>query len=231
MNHDLFLADIVTSMPEIGGAFLFSPQDGVLATHSGNASVSFNSLAVAEKMAAVAAMASNQFQDLTQLQVSFDTIILSGRLLPDGNWLCLLYTPDLSVGMIRMALQIALNNSAQGHHGETSPASPPVQEAPVTEQLPPQEAPRAEIAVDTDALLAPGAPLAGILNVLQGGLAHCIGPVAVPVFHELLVAWCQNHTPSTETMKHLITLIEEEIDDEESVKGFHNKIKNILPQE
>jgi hypothetical protein len=229
MNHELFLADIVSSMPEISGAFLFNPQSGLLATHSGGDGRSFEAPGVAKKMAVVAALASNQFQDLNQLQLRFDAMVLSGRLLPDGNWLCLLYTPELSVGMIRMALQIALNNSAQGF--DTSPTPAVVQEQPVTEPPPAPEKKRADSETDPEVLLVPGAPLAGPLTVLQEGLAQCIGPVAVPVFHELLLAWCQQHTPSTTTIKHLVTLIEQEIEDKEGIREFHRVTDKHLPQE
>lgn len=227
MNHEIFLSDLVTSLPEIQGAFLFTPQDGILSTRIGDSISAFNPRAIGEKMTSIAAAASDHLHDISQIQVNFDNMILSGRLLPEEKWLFLLHSPELSIGMIRMALQLALNNNTQEID---SPAPQP--EAPAA-KLTAAEPPviREAIPVDIEALMSPGAPLAKQLNGLQEELANYIGPAALPVFQEILATWCQENSPELNTLKNLIPLLDREIEDSEDIKTFHNKIKDLFPQE
>jgi len=218
MKHATFLSDLITSLPEINGAFLFSYESGIIAKQLDQLTSGFNPLAIAKKIAGIAAIASKELNDINQIEVKFDTINLSARLLPDQNWLFLLHAPELSSGMIRMALQMDLKNiSQESDDTEANQAEPPAEE---------------EIKqVDVAAMMSPGAPLAKPLNILQDELANCIGPAAIPVFQDILSTWCQEHTPAPDTLKHLITLIEKEIDDPNDSKAFHANIKNLFPQE
>ena len=227
MNYEFFLSDLITSLPEINGAFLFTPQDGILFTHRGDSISDFNPRAIGEKMTSIVATASVHLPDITQIQVSFDAMILSGRLLPEEKWLFLLYSPELSSGMIRMALQLALNNSAQENDTPATQAAPATEEpvavvSPVMKEADP---------VDLEALMSPGAPLAKTLTALQEELANFIGPAAFPVFQEILTIWCQENSPELHTLKHLIPLLDREIEDSEDINTFHNQIKDLFPQE
>lgn len=218
MKHAIFLSDLITSLPEVNGAFLFSYESGIIAKDLDQQTSGFNPLAIAKKIAGIAAIASEQLNDITQIEVNFDTMILSGRLLPDQNWLFILHTPELSSGMIKMALQMALKNRSQeSDDTEANQAEPPAVE---------------EIKqVDLAAMMSPGAPLAKPLNILQDELAYFIGPVAIPLFQDIVNTWCQEHTPALNTLKHLVPLIEKEIDDTKDIKAFHANIKNLIPQE
>lgn len=233
MNYEIFLSDLCSSLPEVHGAFLFTPQSGIVAKQLDNLTSNFNPLAIGKKIAVFAAIASEQLNDIRQIEVNFDAMTLAGRLLPDQNWLFLLHKPELSSGMIRMALQMALNNSS--HENDDSQANQPeasvediVEDTIEDEQPTTQEE---EIQFNTEALMAPDAPLAKQLQILQDELANIIGPVAVPVFHEILNTWCQGHTPAPATLKHLIPLIDKEIDDIEDINTFHTHIKDLFPQE
>ncbi|MDP3694749.1 MAG: hypothetical protein Q8R42_01395 [Desulfocapsaceae bacterium] len=232
MNYKIFLSDLCSSLPEVNGAFLFTPQSGIVAKQLDNLTSNFNPLAIGKKITDIVAIATKQLDDITQIEVNFDAMILAGRLLPDQNWLFLLHNPELSSGMIRMALQMALNNSS--HEDDDSQTNQP--EAPIedmVEEVSEDEQPttQEEIPFDTEALMAPDAPLAKHLQVLQDELANFIGPVAVPVFHEILNTWCQGHTPALDTMKHLIPLMDKEIDDAKDINTFHTNIKDLIPQE
>jgi hypothetical protein len=233
MNYKIFLSDLCSSLPEVNGAFLFTPQSGIVAKQLDNLTSNFNPLAIGKKITDIAAIATEQLDDITQIEVNFDAMILAGRLLPDQNWLFLLHNPELSSGMIRMALQMALNNSS--HEDDDSQTNQP--EAPIediVEEVSEDEQPTTqeeEIQFNTEALMAPDAPLAKQLQILQDELANFIGPVAVPVFHEILNTWCQGHTPALDTMKHLIPLMDKEIDDTEDINTFHTNIKDLIPQE
>ncbi len=227
MNHATFLSDLVTSLPEINGAFIFSPQADILASHIGDSIIDFNPLAIGKRLSAIAKKASAHLHDINHIQVTFDTMILSGRLLTDQNWLFIVHAPELSSGMIRMTLQLALNNSFQESDEATQPAPPSEKTAAVEPAADSQEL----IPVDIDSLLAPGAPLSKPLHALQDALANCIGPAAIPVFQEILSAWCQDHTPALNTLKHLIPLLDKEIEDSEDIKTFHTTIKDLFPQE
>lgn len=233
MNYKIFLSDLCSSLPEVNGAFLFTPQSGIVAKQLDNLTSNFNPLAIGKKITDIAAIATEQLDDITQIEVNFDSMILAGRLLPNQNWLFLLHNPELSSGMIRMALQMALNNSS--HEDDDSQTNQP--EAPIediVEEVSEDEQPTTqeeEIQFNTEALMAPDAPLAKQLQILQDELANFIGPVAVPVFHEILNTWCQGHTPALDTMKHLIPLMDKEIDDTEDINTFHTNIKDLIPQE
>ena len=226
MNHATFLSDLVTSLPEINGAFIFSPQADILASHIGDSISDFNPLAIGKRLSAIAKKASAHLHDINHIQVTFDTMILSGRLLTDQNWLFIVHAPELSSGMIRMTLQLALNNSSQESEA-TQPAPPSEKTAAVEPAADSQDL----IPVDINSLLAPGAPLSKPLHALQDALANCIGPAAIPVFQEILSAWCQDHTPALNTLKHLIPLLDKEIEDSEDIKTFHTTIKDLFPQE
>ncbi|MBW6520681.1 MAG: hypothetical protein K0A99_06665 [Desulfoarculaceae bacterium] len=227
MNHEAFLSDLVTSLPELNGAFLFSPQAEIIATHIGDSLSDFNPLAIGKRITDIATTASSHLHDINHLQVTFDNMILSGRLLPDQNWLFIIHTPELSTGMIRMTLQLALNNSAQ--ESDTGDRQPE-QSIPKMAAAEPAALNEA-IKIDTGALMSPGAPLARPLNELQDALANCIGPAAIPVFQDILSAWCQEHKPALATLKHLIPLMDHEIEDREDLNSFHNNIKDLFPQE
>lgn len=231
MNQTVFLSDLAASLPEVKGAFLFAPQAGILAQQLDDSTRHFNPLAIGEKLTRIATIASDQLHDLTKVEVTFDTMILSGRKLPDQSWLFLIHAPELSSGMIKIALQMALNNSANDID-TPAPHYEPVVEAIVAEAPPVEE----EIirTVDTEALMAAGTPLANPLNVLLEELANYIGPAAVPVFHDILTIWGQEYNPSTDTLKHLIPLIANEIDDSDDKESFLNHIatlKDLIPQE
>lgn len=232
MNHNTFLSDLCTSLPEVNGAFLFTPQSGIVAKQLDQLTSNFNPLAIGKKITAIAATASDHLDGITQIEVNVGTLILSGRQLPDQNWLFLLHKPELSSGMIRMALQMALNNSSHENDDENNQEEPSGEE--MVEEVSEDETPTTpeeEIRFDTEALMAPGAPLAKHLQILQDELANAIGPAAVPVFHETLNTWCQEHIPALDTIKDLIPLIEKEIDDAEDLKIFHTHIKDLIPQE
>ena len=228
MNYDIFLSDLFTSLPEVSGAFLFAPQAGIIAKQLNKLTSSYNPLAIGEKVSSIAEIASEQMNDISQIEVNFGGTILSCRLLPDQNLLFLLHTPELSGGMIRMALQMALNNSNQGNDTPDDQADSPVEDMAVTE---PAVSQQDSIEVDTEALMASGSPLAAPLNKLQDEFANFIGPVAVLVFQDILITWCQEHTPSLETMKYLVPLIDNEIEDAQEINEFHNNIKDLFPQE
>lgn len=236
MNYKIFLSDLCSSLPEVNGAFLFTPQSGIVAKQLDNLTSNFNPLAIGKKIAGIAVVANEQLNDVSQIEVNFDAMVLAGRLLPDQNWLFLLYKPELSSGMIRMALQMALNNSS--HEDDDSQANQPeasvedivedivedtIEDEPTTQEE--------EIVFDTEALLSPDAPLARQLLILQDGFANVIGPVAIPVFHKILNTWCQNHTPAPDTLRHLIPLMDKEIGDTEDINTFHTHIKDLFPQE
>ena len=235
MNHETFLSDLFASLPEVNGAFLFTPQSGILAKQLNHLTSDFNPLAIGEKIANIAAIASEQLNDITQIEVNFDTMILSGRLLPNQIWLFLLHTPELSNGMIRMALQMALNNSSQESDDDIpvdqneTPVEAEIEEETTVEELPVTQDEESQVGIE--ALMAAGAPLARPLHILQEELANLIGPVAIPVFQELLNKWCQENTPGLNTLKHLISLIDSEIEDREDIITFHTNIKDLLPRE
>jgi hypothetical protein len=227
MNHESFLSDLTSSLPDLHGAFLFTPQADILATHIGTSISDFDPLAIGKKITTIAKNTSPYINNISQIHVTCDNMILSGRQLPDQNWLIIVHSPELSSGMIRMTLQFALNNNSQENETLDRPAETPVTEWVAAEPgLPKESTP-----IDTLALMSPGSPLASHLNELQDALANFIGPAAIPVFQDVLTAWCQEHTPALTTLKFLIPLLDKEIEDSEDINSFHATIKDLFPQE
>lgn len=231
MNNNAFIADIIDSLPEMSGAFLFDAEQGVLAQRMENSTATYQPASIGTQVVSIAQDTSHLLNDLTSIQVSFDTLLLSCRLLPDGLWLCLLHAPDLSPGMINMAVQMALKNSESADEDSEgayfSSEDEYVEENETDEQFA-EDAPDDPVFIDTDAMVAPGAPMARQLNRLLDELANFIGPAATPVFHDLLATWSREQTPSVENLPHLVTLIEQEIDDPEELKAFRSNLPSLL---
>ena len=227
MNHESFLSDLTSSLPDLHGAFLLTPQADILATHIGTSISDFDPLAIGKKITTIAKNTSPYINNISQIHVTCDNMILSGRLLPDQNWLIIVHSPELSSGMIRMTLQFALNNNSQENETLDRPA-----ETLVTERVAAVPGlPKESTPIDTLALMSAGSPLASHLNELQDALANFIGPAAIPVFQDVLTAWCQAHTPELTTLKFLIPLLDKEIEDSEDISSFHTTIKDLFPQE
>lgn len=221
MEYESKLTDIIASLPEVSGGFLYSPERGIYSNQSGTAISDTALQQVSLKLTKIASMLSIHFQDTGGIRITFNNLILFGMKIEEGNWLFLLHQPSLTPGMIKMTVQMALN----------------IQQ----EDTPPEQAPQVQTenfedatddGSDVKALIAsvmdPESDLGKPLLVIQDELATHIGPVAELIFEDSIAAWCTNSSPSLENLPELIAMFEAEIDDESDRETFMENVKSYL---
>ena len=220
MEYDSKLTDIIASLPEILGGFLYSPEKGVYSNQTTGLADDFSLQQISTKFTKITSMMSVHFQDTSAVRIFFKNLVLCGTEIDGKQWLFLLHKPSLSPGMIRMTVQIALN-SAQNERPQT-----------VTNQ--PDETrdtgPSANSAPTVDAPTFPlqtGSELRGPLLQIQSLLAEYIGPVAELVLQDAVEEWSLTSSPSRDSFPTLISLLEKEIDDENDRKDFLEKFQSM----
>ncbi len=221
MEYELKLSDIIASLPEVSGGFLYSPDKGVYSNQTGTAGNDTALQQVSLKLTKIVSMLSIHFNDTGGIRIIFNNHILFGMKIDEGNWLFLLHQPSLTPGMLKMTVQMALN----------------LQE----EEKPPEQAPQAEVVSsedETDAgpdsealvasLISPESELSKPLLAIQEELATQIGPVAELIFEDSVATWCTTSSPSIENLPELVAMFAEEIDDDSDRETFMENVKSHL---
>ncbi len=215
MEYDSKLADIIASLPEVTGGFLYAPDRGIYSNQTGGVVQDESLQQISLKLTKIVSMMSVHFHDTGGIRVCFRDMILFGTMIQDGHWLFLLHQPSLSPGMIKMTVQMALNIQT-----EESP------EADFSAE--PQEATENPQTNDNimAILLSEESELRLPLENIHSQLAHYIGPVAELVFNDSVEIWASNNTPSLENLPELISMIQGEIDDEDDRNEFLNSLQS-----
>lgn len=217
MEYETKLSDIIASLPEVSGGFLYSSQQGVYSNQTAAFANDSSLVEVGRKLSKIVATISELFQDTGGIRVSFRDLILYGTQIETDHWLFLLHQPSLSSGMLKMTVRMALNiDSGVGSSDEED-----LPDAQNQEKTIPDESTGINESM-IDILLAPESELKEPLEAMEEKLAHFIGPVAGLVFKDSVENWAQNATPSMENIPELIGMIEKEIDDEEDRIKFKN---------
>ncbi len=209
MEYESKLSDIIASLPEVVGGFLYAPDRGVYSNQTEGIANDNSLQQVSFKLTKIVSMISVHFQDTGGIRVSFRDLILFGTQIENEQWLFLLHQPSLSAGMIKMTVQMALNID--------------VADQPQTTIAQTVVDPSAEVQPNQDImaiLLADESELRESLIHIQEELAQYIGPVAELVFKDSVEIWAANNTPSSENIPELISMVAQEIDDEEDRKSF-----------
>jgi len=221
MEYESKLSDIIASLPEVSGGFLYSPDKGIYSNQTGSVVSDTALQQVSLKLTKIVSMLSIHFNDTGGVRITFNNLILFGMKIEEGNWLFLLHQPSLSPGMIKMTVQMALNIQAE------DPLSEPAAQVPSDS---PETA--ADDGSDGEALMAsvldPDSELSKPLLAIQEELATHIGPVAELIFGDSVAAWCTNSSHSLEDLPELIAVLKEEIDDESDRKIFLENMKSYL---
>jgi len=215
VEYDSKLADIIASLPEVTGGFLYAPDRGIYSNQTGGVVKDESLQQISLKLTKIISMMSVHFHDTGGIRVCFRDMILFGTMIQEGHWLFLLHQPSLSPGMIKMTVQMALNIQT-----EESP------EAEISAE--PQEATENPQTNDNimAILLSEESELRLPLENIHSQLAHYIGPVAELVFNDSVEIWASNNTPSLENLPELISMIQEEIDDEDDRNEFLNSLQS-----
>lgn len=215
MDYDSKLADIIASLPEVSGGFLYAPDSGIYSNRTGDIANDESLQQISLKLTKIVSMLSVHFHDTGAIRVYFKDMILFGTMIKQGHWLFLLHQPSLSPGMIKMTVQMALNIKTE--------------EAPQTEiSEVPQKTPGSKQSNDDimAILLSDESELRDPLVNIQSQLAHFIGPVAELVFQDSVETWASKNTPSLENLPELISMVGEEIDDDDDRNEFSNSLQS-----
>ncbi len=206
MEYEAKLTDIIESLPEIQGGFLYSPDRGIYSNQATGIADDIALQNVSIKLSKIVSMMIIHFHDTEGIRVTFKDLVLYGIMIEDNDWIFLLYQPSLSYSMIKMTVQMALNIKTEEPE-RTEQVSPPV-----TEKF------------DIESLMGPGSELGPPLITIQEELATHIGPVAELVFLDAVEAWSKE-SPSKEALPALISSLEIEIDDEDAAKLFMENLQ------
>jgi hypothetical protein len=218
MEYEAKLSDIIASLPEVSGGFLYAPDKGIYSNQSGGIADDMSLQQVSMKLTKIVSMISVHFNDTGGIRVSFKDLILFGTPIEGGHWLFLLHQPSLSPGMIKMTVQMALN---------IEPTETPQTQIPEVSPDGTESHPDVSVSEDIMAiLLAPESELKEPLIDIEQQLAEHIGPVAELVFQDSVEKWAASGTPSLENLSELISMMENEIDDEDERKVFRDSLKS-----
>jgi len=217
MEYEEKLSDIITSLPEVSGGFLYSADRGVYSNQTNRTADNFDLNNVGGKLSKIVSMLAVHFHDTGAIRITFKEQILFGMMIEDHHWLFLFHAPSLTPGMVKMTVQISLNIHAdEGAVEQTAPFAPPE-----TTAIEPSEN-------TLQLLLAPESELSKPLNAIRDQLAEQIGPVAKLVFADSIRLWGNSTSPSLATLPELLTLLDTEIDDDNDLAVFRTKVNDIL---
>lgn len=210
MEYESKLTDIIASLPEVDGGFLYDPTRGIYSNQTAGLADDDSLLQVSAKLSKIVSMLTIHFHDTGGIRVTFKDLILYGLMFEENHWLFLLHHPSLSPGMVKMTVQMALNIQ----HEE--PTAPPEELVETTEN---------DLSL-MDTLMDEESELREPLTAIKEELASHIGPVAELVFEDAVEEWGKN-APTFENLPNLLNIIEQEIDDEEACTLFKENLKTI----
>lgn len=208
MEYESKLTDIIASLPEVDGGFLYDPARGIYSNQTAGTVDDSSLLQVSSKLSKIVSMLTIHFHDTGGIRVTFKDLILYGLRFKEDNWLFLLHHPSLSPGMVKMTVQMALNI-----HQEEEPQVPIVAQTTDSDAL-------LELLMDDESELRKP------LITIQEELASHIGPVAELVFIDAIEEW-GSAPPSLETLPELLDILEKEIDEEDACTLFRENLTSI----
>lgn len=208
MEYESKLTDIIASLPEVDGGFLYDPTRGIYSNQTAGTVDDLSLLQVSTKLSKIVSMLAVHFHDTGGIRVTFKDLILYGLMFEENNWLFLLHHPSLSPGMVKMTVQMALNIRQ-----EEIPELPEAATTEDNESL-------------LDVLMNDDSELQEPLTIIEEELATHIGPVAELVFIDAINDW-KDAPPSLETLPELIEMLAKEIDEEDACDLFRKNMKSF----
>lgn len=211
MAYQDILVNLVNSLPEIYGAFIYNDQQGVLQSREKRATNNLQKHQVGKVFSKVFFMMSMHFQDINSIRFNYSKMTLHGGRFGNNNYLVVFCGKDIASGMTRITVQMALNNLQENL------ASSDLQTAPVNV---PEETP--------EQLQQPESHLAEPLAQIKQELAKQVGPVANVLFEDTLETWVKQNKPSYETLPQLIELLVQEIGEGDEGTAFRNSARKAF---
>ena len=213
MEYESKLSDIIATLPEVSGGFLYSSDRGIYSNQSEPVVSDTTLQHVTLKLTKIVHMLAINFHDTNGIRITFKNHILYGMQADEENWLFLFHQPSLSPGMLKMTVQMALNITNDE----------PIDQFEITE-----EEEKNDSAALAEELMAPDSELHEALTTIEEELAIQIGPVAELIFDDSLKEWCKTDTPSHDNLPVLIAMLEKEIEDEDDCEAFKKALKAYL---
>jgi predicted regulator of Ras-like GTPase activity (Roadblock/LC7/MglB family) len=125
----------------------------------------------------------------------------------------------LNMGLLDMTISVASKNLEK--------TAQPVQEKAAA--VPPPAAPAAPAGrKPSPSELFEKGPLSTPLNAMQTALAKFLGPMAKIIFVECVEKWLESNNPSRETLPQLISIVNQEIDDQAKSAQFEQMVSQYL---
>jgi len=219
MEYETKLSDIIASLPEVAGGFLFAPDKGLYSNQTIGIADADSLQQVGVKLSKIVTMLAVHFHDTKSIRVSFKDLILYGTKLQNGHLLFLLHQPSLSPEMLKMTVQMALNIEADPFENTQTKDTL----SPSVAMAESNDTPEQDIMAT---LMAPDSDLNTPLTSIRDNLALHIGPIAQLVFEDSIDEWAADGPPSIERIPDLIGLLEKEIDNEDARKSLRNCIES-----
>ncbi len=217
MDYEAKLTDIVASLPEVSGGFLYERSRGIYSNQTAGMAADDSLQQVAFKLTKIVSMLSVHFHDTDGIRVVYNDLILFGTNIKNDEWMFLLHQPSLSAGMIKMTMQMALNIN-QEEPPQYEPEQPMFEEViPVDNQM--------------ESLLSSDAEFKEPLQTIQSKLAHYIGPVAELVFQDSIKMWGMAAPPTLARLPDLISILEKEIENKSDRTAFRNQLMTLYKEE
>ncbi len=211
MAYQDILVNLVNSLPEIYGAFIYNDNDGVLHSRETRATNNLQKQQVGKAFSKVHFMMSMHFKDISCIRFNYVKMTLIGGQFGDNNYLIVFCGKDIASGMTRITVQMALNNL-----NENSSSPEQQNDANDRAKLNPEE------------LLHPESHLADPLNKIKQELARQVGPVANVLFEDALSSWAKEANPTHERLPLLIEKLVNEIGAGDESSAFQNAINKVL---
>jgi len=212
MAYKDILQNLVESLPEIHGAFIYNEQHGVIISEEIIATNSIQKKSIGDALARIFFMMSDHFSDISSIRFRYKKATLIGRNFHENNYLIVLCGQDISTGMARVTMQMALNNLNEIDPSVLESLSAVAHQAPTT----PED------------LMATESPLAEPLNKIQQELSRLIGPVATVLVEDALIDWTKQVTPSLDNLDQLIQILIEMVGEGDESSEFRAKMNKIF---
>lgn len=204
MTYLNIIKSLLESLPEIQGAFVYSNKRGVLCSEERQTTNDLQKETIGKAFSTVFSLMSIHFNDIDCIRFNYMKMDLFGGRFNETDFLVVLSGHDVSAGMIKISIRMALQNLEEATDSTVQIES----DEPEPTVINPEE------------LMGPDSPLAPHLTLIQQELAKHFGPVANVLYQKALTTWTQQTTPTRDTLSDLVDILVKEVGEEEEGEEF-----------
>ena len=222
------LIEDLKSIPGVMGAYVYHPNEGIRSNNLPPLFKTERIMETARNLAKITAAGRHNFQDLSDIFLSFEESSILCRQLADTNFVIAVCDPDINFNVLSMSLNLAMEEV-----NSRIVARQPENITPNTIQTPATVAtPTVPASPSASSSPAPSNPanLTRELKVLGQALTKFLGPMARIVFDDAFAEWSTGRTPSANDLPALIDTLCQEIGDADKEKSFREMVREHLPQ-